>query len=321
MRSILQILAAAAMAVPASSPAHAQQNDYGGFDIVGAAGAEEAFYAETRGWNVFSSRVSGGFASCFAQINLTAGSDLRLGWDKMQWQLAVPLNMRPDWEGTLQIDGKGSGQGYGRGGDHISGTSTPGWTIAWLGEAELDGMRKGNTAILSVGKFDIAFSLAGATAAILKVQECVDRAGEAALPAAEPAGEAAAQTGSLFRNVMHGCYLTTNDNGEISCDANATSGSRWELSPADDGNYSSFYNLKHNCALAMGRDGADSDQLSCYFNGDEQQAAYEFSFNPVGDVFNLVNARRDCGVYGNPTDIVTCLSLEGSSDQQWKMEY
>lgn len=319
MRSILQILVAATMAIQASSPVQAQQNVYGGYDIAGAAGAEETFYAETRGWKVFSSRVSGGVGSCFAQINLTAQSDLRLGWDRMQWQLAVPLNMGPDWEGRLQIDGQGSGQGYGRGGDFISGTSTPGWTIAWLGEAELDGLRKGNTAILSVGKFDIQFSLAGATAAILKVQECVDRAGQAAVPATEPASAAELQTGSLFRNVMHDCYLSTNDNGEISCDMVATAGSRWELSPADDGKYSSLYNLKHSCALAMGRDGADSDQLSCYFNGDEQQAAFEFSINPVGGVFNLVNARRDCGVYGNPTEIVTCLSLEGSSDQQWEM--
>lgn len=116
MRSILQLLVAAAMAVQAGSPVHAQHNAYGGYDIAGAAGAEEAFYAETRGWKVFSSRVSGGFASCFAQINLTAQSDLRLGWDKMQWQLAVPLDMAPDWEGTLQIDGQGSGQGYAKGG-------------------------------------------------------------------------------------------------------------------------------------------------------------------------------------------------------------
>lgn len=314
---ISRLVAATVIVLQASSPLHAQQNDYGGYNIAGDASIAESPYGEARGWPVFSARVSGNFAFCFAEAEPAPGNFVRLGWDGMQWQLAVPLTMRPDWEGTLQIDGKGSGQGYGRGADYVSGTSVPGWTFAWLGEAELDGLRNGSTAILGVGKFDLDFPLAGSAAAILKVQECVNRAGTPGSAANQPASEAMPQTGSLFRNVMHDCYLSTNDNGEISCDMVAGAGSRWELSPEDEGKYTSLYNLKYSCALAMGRGKDDSDQVACYFNGDEQKAAYKFDFRPVGDVFNLFNARRKCGIYGNPTDIVTCLQLEGSMDQQW----
>ncbi|QLQ19698.1 MAG: hypothetical protein HZT43_15250 [Exiguobacterium profundum] len=125
----------------------------------------------------------------------------------------------------------------------------------------------------------------------------MDRAGQAAVPATEPASAAELQTGSLFRNVMHDCYLSITTMAKFPATWLRPQARGGSCRAADDGKYSSFYNLKHSCALAMGRDGADSDQLSCYFNGDEQQAAFEFSINPVGGVFNLVNARRDCGVY------------------------
>ena len=188
------LILCASLALTTPGSAIAQQNGYGGYDIV-AAPQSERYYADTRGWRVFAGEVSGRFGYCFAESVRGDGSAFRLGWDGQQWQLAVPITSRPDWEGTLQIDGAGSGQGYRRGGDFISGTASGGWTIAWLGEAELDGMRQGKFAVLGVGKADYDFRLAGSTAAVLKVQECVGRsgggAGQAAAPAAPPSPEEA----------------------------------------------------------------------------------------------------------------------------------
>lgn len=176
MSNLRCLLLCASLALTTPGSAIAQQNGYGGYDIVAAPQGEE-FYADTRGWRVFAGRVGGGFGYCFAEAVRGDGSALRLGWDGQQWQLAVPITSRPDWEGTLQIDGAGSGQGYRRGGDYISGTASGGWTIAWLGEAELDGLRQGKFAVLGVGRADYDFRLSGSTAAVLKVQECVDRSG------------------------------------------------------------------------------------------------------------------------------------------------
>ncbi|MBO0903571.1 hypothetical protein [Jiella sonneratiae] len=185
----------ATIALTFAGSATAQQNDYGGYDIV-AAPKGESFYADTRGWRVFAARARGKFAYCFAEARRSDGSAFRLGWDGQQWQLAVPVVSRPDWRGTLRIDGAGSGQGYQRGGDFISGTATGRWTIAWLGEAELDGLRQGKAAVLGVGKADYDFALSGSTAAVLKVKECVGRSGEAASAAApEPTEATAARFG------------------------------------------------------------------------------------------------------------------------------
>ena len=175
---------AACLLAAACPPALAQQNGYGGYDIVALPGSE-AFYAQARNWNVFAAQGPTGLAYCFAEA-VRDGAAYRLGWDGMQWQLAVPLTSRPDWQGTLQIDGAGSGQGYLRGGDSISGTAVGGWTIAWLGMAELDGLRQGRVAVLGPGRADFDMPLAGSTAAILKVEECVTRGGAAASAAPVP---------------------------------------------------------------------------------------------------------------------------------------
>lgn len=209
--SKLRIVACMIFSWAAVSPALAQQNDYGGYDI-GAFPQAESFYGETRGWRVFAANISGAFGYCFAEADRGDGSMVRLGWDGLQWQLAVPFPSRSDWEGTLQIDGAGSGQGYMKGGDHMSGTSSGEWTIAWLGEAELDGIRKGSNAILGVGKFDYDFSLSGATAASLKVTECVAQSGGSASAAPSGPGEA-----TIARYGTAGSWVvnTINDGGRV----------------------------------------------------------------------------------------------------------
>ncbi|QYK42765.1 MAG: hypothetical protein KF887_06585 [Paracoccaceae bacterium] len=175
----------AAIVVCAAVPAAAQNNVYGGYDIVALAG-QETFYGEARGWNVFAARAPSGPAYCFAEAVRSDGAAHRLGWDGMQWQLAVPVASTPEWEGTLRVDGLGSGQGYGRGSDHASGTAVGGWTIAWLGMAELDGLRQGREAILGLGRGDYDFMLSGSAAAILKVEECMAQPGPLSAGAAEP---------------------------------------------------------------------------------------------------------------------------------------
>lgn len=189
MANLRSLILCASLALTTPGAAVAQQNDYGGYDIV-AAPQGENYYSETRGWRVFAARVGGRFGYCFGEAAREDGSIFRLGWDGQQWQLAVPMSSSPDWQGTLEIDGAGSGQGYRHGGAFISGTAIGDWTIAWLGEAELDGLRQGKVAVLGVGKADYDFRLSGSTAAILKVKECVGRsgggAGQAAAPAAPP---------------------------------------------------------------------------------------------------------------------------------------
>lgn len=197
-----RVFACLPIVLAATVASAAQQNEYGGYDIVGAVPGEEYHYSDVRGWRVLVSQAGQQFAYCVAEMERSDGSAFRVGWDGLQWQVAVPIEARPDWQGKLQIDGAGSGQGYLRGGDDISGTAVPGWTIAWLGLAELDGLRKGKTAILGVGKFDYDFALSGMTAATLKVEECVERSGQTAsdAPSAERTATQFGNAGSWIIN-------------------------------------------------------------------------------------------------------------------------
>ena len=160
----------------------AQTNDYGGYDITGALRGTEIPYGQTRGWDVRAAYDNGRFAYCVAEY-AQDGYDVLVGWDNLQWQIAVPIQSRPDWEGELTIDGRGYGNG---GGANMSGTSANGWTIAWPGMSEIEGFTKGSNAMLSVGKFDYPFPLHGSAAAVLKVEECVQRGGRAAAAAPSP---------------------------------------------------------------------------------------------------------------------------------------
>ncbi len=171
----------------------ARPTDYGGYDIVGAEKFERR-YGEARGWQVLAAFSGRTFMYCAAIRNVGHG-DVRLGrdlaqpGDSGQWQLAVPVKAAKDWAGTFEVDGKGFGND---GGAQASGTAAGGWTIAWLTLGDVDGMRQGKTASLSVGKQDFDFSLDGAAAALLKVEECVAKKGAGATAAAQPAAASGA---------------------------------------------------------------------------------------------------------------------------------
>jgi len=102
---------------------------------------------------------------CVAERDF-GGSILRIGFDGGQWQLAVPYGSDPDYYGEFDVDGHTAG---------LSGTAANGWTFAWISAPHLDAIKEGNLMILDIGKASLDFTLDGSTAAILKVQECVQR--------------------------------------------------------------------------------------------------------------------------------------------------
>ncbi|WP_166418137.1 hypothetical protein [Cochlodiniinecator piscidefendens] len=163
------------------------QNAYGGYDIAGTPGAVDQDYANVRGWQVTASYVGGRLAYCSAG-RYAGGSYMSIGYDGMQWQLAVPIaGQYSDWSGTLEIDGDQRS---------TSGNATTGNTIAWLGLNELDRLQRGSQAILSVGRVDYDFDLSGVTASTLKVSECYQHGGQVPVQATAPANTASTQNGN-----------------------------------------------------------------------------------------------------------------------------
>lgn len=152
-------------------------NDYNGYDIAGTPQARENRYASVRGWEVAGATVAGNFAYCVGQFD-EKGSVWRLGWDGMQWQVGLPVNAAPDWNGYLDVDGDRR---------PISGSAKNGWTFLWLGMPELDKIRNGNAMNVDLGAVTVAHRLVGTAAVITKIEECVQRKGQGGNAAAAPA--------------------------------------------------------------------------------------------------------------------------------------
>lgn len=152
----------------APPPTPGGTNSYGGYDIAGMRGAAERFYGQTRGWTVLSGTVDGRFGYCVGERN-DGGSIWRLGRDltvdgSAQWQVAVPYQARPDWNGQIEVDGDVR---------PISGSAAGAWTFAWLGMDDLNRIRNGNTMILDIRRASLDFQLRGTAAVITKIEECV----------------------------------------------------------------------------------------------------------------------------------------------------
>lgn len=159
----------------------AEPSDYGGFHIAGGNERFEKPYAIVRQWEVRAASSGGTFMYCVAVLRKD-DRNVRIGHDadfqeNGQWQLAVPVTSRKEWEGTLEVDGSRR---------NAQGTSLSGWTIAWLHGEDVDRLRNGSNAIVGVGRSDYDFSLQGAAAAMLKVQECRARKGAGSAVAAAP---------------------------------------------------------------------------------------------------------------------------------------
>jgi hypothetical protein len=153
-----------------------ETNAYGGYDIGGTPEADESRYGSVRGWTVYSATISDNFAYCAGEFD-DRGTPWRLGWDGMQWQVAVALDAEPDWSGSLEVDGDSLS---------ISGSAKGGWTLLWLGMPELERIRDGNLMIVDVGRVSIDHRLIGTAAVITKIEECVRRNGGRARAAEAP---------------------------------------------------------------------------------------------------------------------------------------
>lgn len=141
---------------------------YGGFNIVGKGKSKEYRYAISKKWKIYSALYKDQFAYCVGAFNFAGGGKVRLGYDNAQWQIALPVNNKKNWEGFLQIDGTVRS---------ASGTAAGNWTIVWLGLPDLDKIRRGNNAKLGYGRADYDYPLSGSASAIKKIKECVERAG------------------------------------------------------------------------------------------------------------------------------------------------
>lgn len=139
------------------------RNAYGGFNITAAT---ETPYGQVRGWSVVSGQTTEGFAYCAGEFN-DAGYHWRLGYDGLQWQVAVPYDPNPssdEWQGSIEIDGR---SGY------TAGLSDGTWSYAWLGLRELAQVSAGNHMVLDIGRASIDHGMTGTAAVILKIEECV----------------------------------------------------------------------------------------------------------------------------------------------------
>lgn len=158
-------------------------------ETTGENGAVESQYGATRGWEVLSGSVNGRFVYCVAE-HPNRSVPLRLGNSiNQQWQLSIlqPLaRVREDWQGGIEVDGDNR---YAR----AAGSASGDWTVAWLGMGALGAIKDGNTMIFGVGKYDFDYNLAGATAAVLKVEECIQNEGRIPLAAAQPQSQLRAQ--------------------------------------------------------------------------------------------------------------------------------
>lgn len=159
----------------------AAPTDYGGYNIVGNDKFERP-YGEAGPWQVRAAMSGQTFMYCVAVSN-AGGRRVRIGVDLVQpgaseqWQVAVPMRGPKDWQGSFQVDGRGLGD---RGSNQASGVGVGGWSIAWLGAPEVDGLRKGGReGLVGVETQDYEFSLQDVAAAIRMVEECRTRRGVA----------------------------------------------------------------------------------------------------------------------------------------------
>lgn len=136
-------------------------------NIANAKGAQEStYFASVRGWKVVVGAVNGRPAYC-AAIKDQGGSQLRVGFDGGQWQVAIPYSAkRGDFVGSMELDGNVTG---------TAGISDGKWTFLWLNLGERDALMNGQQVIFEVGKASMDYDLSGTSAAIQKVEECVER--------------------------------------------------------------------------------------------------------------------------------------------------
>ncbi|TYP80504.1 hypothetical protein BD830_10755 [Maritimibacter alkaliphilus HTCC2654] len=177
LRSLCLLSCAVAACVPVSAFAQAPEIGDGIINIVDDPEVTQGdFYADVRGWNVFSGSTDEGFAFCAAEME-TPGLTWRFGYDKSpQWQIAIKHRFSGETPyGLFDVDGRQLG---------ISGWGSGDWVILWPHKGEYDAIASGNRMEIRVGEVWYEMQLQGTAAAALKVQECVTNRGNPDLASA-----------------------------------------------------------------------------------------------------------------------------------------
>ncbi|MEM6667180.1 MAG: hypothetical protein AAF638_12350 [Pseudomonadota bacterium] len=177
----------------------------------------DTFYAEVRGWEVFSADLDSGGGSCFAQkivgpVSIGHGSTLRLRATGGDWYVET------DWRSGLETDIYPVD--VDRGSFEARFEQIGAWAIAPLPSTARDGLANGRTLTLVIDPDPPEFSLSGSAAAMLKVEECVERVvlgGHSPVPQADTLSatrplNAACEVQENHTLVMHGlCHFRTTD--------------------------------------------------------------------------------------------------------------
>lgn len=139
------------------------------FATISNAQVEETTYAlDVRGWNVFAASDFNGFAYCFARRS-DGQNNYRLAWDRRSWSLGTNyLHSSSNFNTDLEI----GNQRY-----TVQGKNEGDYSVLTLGAGEIAAIKAGSVAYWDIHNATIEMSLRGTTAAILKVEECVQREG------------------------------------------------------------------------------------------------------------------------------------------------
>ncbi len=144
----------------AAVPTHAQIN--------------EQHYANVRGWTVNAFFDNRTFQGC-AGINPDNGGAMRIALTRDNaWGVSLRANGNGFINGNLEIDGRNQPVQYQY--------SPEGWANVGLTAQELVDIRRGRSIGIDIGRGYFDFSLAGSTAAMGKVTECVNRQGRKPQP-------------------------------------------------------------------------------------------------------------------------------------------
>ena len=148
---------------PSGSESRKTLDNYQTFNIAQGNEANDEFYDNTGEWAIIANKVSGnkGYCTAVAHPNDQA---IRLGYDGGQWQLAIPVRSKPEWNGSIEIDGKTTG---------ASGTSEGNWTYVWLHLSDYESIRQSKTFVVNIEKASFNYQFNGMANVGDIVERCV----------------------------------------------------------------------------------------------------------------------------------------------------
>ena len=142
------------------------QYNYGVTNIVENANSVEVDFGSVENWLLVEGTLKGNTAYCAAEKQF-GDRTLRIGTDGGQWQIATNYESSPNYIGAIEIDDKIL---------TMSGTSTSHWTIGWIGQPEIDGIRNSTTIILDINRASLDFKMDGIANALDQVNACLPKA-------------------------------------------------------------------------------------------------------------------------------------------------